>query len=201
MFSADEVHRFWFGEVDDWLECTIRNTERWFQRGQELDAPVREQFSALVEAAGHGQVDHWMDTPRGAISLILALDQLPRHIHRGSARAFDLDGKALQMCQQGIESGINEELSPVERGFFYLPLEHAENIQVQEQGVALMHANTASGPAELREYLANAAIYGELHRDIVARFGRFPHRNEVLGRASSEREIAYLSDSGQRFGQ
>jgi len=201
MFNADEVHRFWFGEVDDWLECTIRNAERWFQRGQELDAPVREQFGALVEAAGHGEVDHWMDTPRGAISLILALDQFPRHIHRGSAHAFDLDGKALRMCQHGVERGLNERLSPVERGFFYLPMEHAEDLEVQEQGVALMHANTRSGPPELREYLENAATYGELHRDIVARFGRFPHRNEVLNRASTEQEVAYLSDGGQRFGQ
>jgi len=105
------------------------------------------------------------------------------------------------MCQHGIERGLNERLSPVERGFFYLPMEHAEDLEVQEQGVALMHANTRSGPPELREYLENAATYGELHRDIVARFGRFPHRNEVLNRASTEQEVAYLSDGGQRFGQ
>ena len=201
MFSADDVHRFWFGEVDDWLECATRNTERWFQRGQELDAPVREQFSALLQAAGRGEVNNWIDTPRGAMALILTLDQFPRHIHRGSAQAFDLDPKALHLCQLGVERGLDEKLSCVERGFFYLPMEHAEDLQVQEQGVALMHANTRSGPPELREYLENATTYGELHRDIIAQFGRFPHRNEVLGRASTEQEIAYLNGGGQRFGQ
>ena len=201
MANADDVHRFWFGEFDDWLECATENTERWFQRGAELDAPLREQFSALLLAAARGEIDHWIDTPRGAISLILTLDQFPRHIHRGSARAFDLDAKALQVCQIGIERRVDEQLSPVERGFFYLPMEHAEDLQVQEQGVALMHANTRSATPELHEYLQNAASYGEIHRDIIARFGRFPHRNEVLGRISSTQETAYLRVGGQRFGQ
>jgi uncharacterized protein (DUF924 family) len=195
------VHEFWFGDTSDWFECAQRNNERWFKRGHELDAAVREQFGALPAAAERGEIDHWMATAHGAVALVLSLDQFPRHIYRGSAKAFDLDHKALQMCQLGVERGLHEQLSPVERGFFYLPMEHAEDLQVQEQGVALMHANTRSAAPELREYLANAATYGEIHRDIIARFGRFPHRNEVLGRASSAQEIAYLNAGGHRFGQ
>ena len=162
---------------------------------------MREQFATLLEAGGRDELDDWMDTPRGAIALILVLDQFPRHIYRGSARAFDLDHKALRLCELGIERGLHEQLAPVERGFFYLPMEHAEDLRVQEASVALMHTNARSAAPELREYLENAAHYGEMHRDIIARFGRFPHRNEVLGRASSDAELAYLSGGGERFGQ
>lgn len=199
--NADDIHKFWFGEVDDWATCVAQNHERWFKRGHELDAPVREQFASTVRAAGQGVLEHWMGTARGALALVLTLDQFPRHIYRGSAQAFDLDQMALQMCQMGVERGLNEQLSAVERGFFYLPMEHAEDLQVQEQAVLLMHANARSGPPELREYLENAALYGEIHRDIIARFGRFPHRNEVLGRTSSAQELSYLNDGGHRFGQ
>ena len=203
MVTAHTVHAFWFGDVSngDWLDCAMRNTERWFANGQALDASVRERFDETLHAAGRGELDHWLDTARGAIALILALDQFPRHIHRGSSRAFDFDAKALQMCLSGVERGLDQQLSAVERGFFYLPMEHAEDLEIQQQGVALMHANTESGPSQLREYLQNAAVFGELHRDIVARFGRFPHRNQVLGRASTAQETAWLNKGGQRFGQ
>lgn len=162
---------------------------------------MREKFNATVEAAGRGELDDWLDTARGAIALILTLDQFPRHIHRDNSRAFDFDAKALQMSLAGVERGLDQQLSAVERGFFYLLMEHAEGLGIQQQSVALMHANTESGPPELREYLQNAAVFGELHRDIIARFGRFPHRNQVLGRASTAQETVWLNEGGQRFGQ
>ncbi|MFT5445278.1 MAG: hypothetical protein ACI9DC_000438 [Gammaproteobacteria bacterium] len=178
-----------------------RNTERWFANGQALDAPVREMFGEAAEAGGRSERDHWLDTARGAIALILTLDQFPRHIHRGNSRAFDFDPKALQMCLAGVERGLDQQLSAVERGFFYLPMAHAEDLAIQQQGVALMHANTESGPPERHEYLQNAAVFGELHRDIVTRFARFPHRNKVLKRTSTAQETAWLNEGGQRFGQ
>lgn len=199
--TPDTVHEFWFGDATDWLECVTRNQQRWFERGQELDAPVREQFATLVLAVAGGEYDQWLDTPRGAIALILTLDQFPRHIYRGTAQAFDFDRKALQLCQLGIERGVNEQLAAVERSFFYLPLEHSEDLGAQQQGVALMQANARSGPPQLRDYLENSARYGEAHRDIIAQFGRFPHRNSVLDRASTEQEAAYLNAGAERFGQ
>ncbi len=199
--TPNTVHEFWFGDATDWLECVTRNQQRWFERGQELDAPVRDQFATLVLAAAAGEYDQWLDTPHGAIALILTLDQFPRHIYRGSAQAFELDHKALQLCQLGIERGIHEQLAAVERSFFYLPLEHSEDLEAQQQGVALMQANALNGPPQLTDYLNNSTRYSEAHRDIIARFGRFPHRNSVLGRASTKQEIAYLNAGAARFGQ
>jgi len=109
--NPDTVHEFWFGAVDDWTECAVRNTERRFLRGGELDAPVSERFAALLQAAARGEVDHWMDTPRGAMSLIFTLDQFPRHIHRGNPQA-------LQLCLSGVESGLCDALSSIEHGVF-----------------------------------------------------------------------------------
>lgn len=199
--GPDAVHRFWFGDVDDWAECARRNNARWFHEGRALDAPVRERFLELVTAAGDGVLDGWLETPRGAMALILALDQFPRHIHRGSAAAFALDGAARRACEAGIGRGHDAALSPVECSFFYLPLEHAEDIAAQERCVSLMEAAARRAEPELGPYMAEAVRYARAHRDIVARFGRFPHRNAVLGRVASAAETDFLQRGGARFGQ
>ena len=198
MVTAHTVHAFWFGDVSngDWLDCAMRNTDRWFANGQALAASVRERFDATVDAAGRGELDDWLDTARGAIALILALDQFPRHIHRGSSRAFDFDAKALQMClvRRGNAASTNS-CQRSSAAFFTCRWSTPRASASSSRASRLMHANTESGPPELREYLQNAAVFGELHRDIVARFGRFPHRNQVLGRASTAQETA-LAERG-----
>lgn len=198
--GADQVHRFWFGPVSSWTACVDTNYTRWFEHGKDLDAPVREAFEPLLAAASTGMLDHWLGSPRGALSLVITLDQFPRHIHRGSARAFSLDAQARVACEAGIRRGYDLSLSPVERSFFYLPLEHAEDRAAQERCVSLMSAIDTDEPG-LAGFLAEVVRYAELHRDIVARFGRFPHRNALLGRTSTEHEQAYLNEGGARFGQ
>lgn len=199
--GPDDVHRFWFGEVTDWAATAKANNERWFLKGHELDAPVRERFGALVEAAGRGECEHWLDTPRGALTLVITLDQFPRHIHRGSGAAFAYDDRARAACDAGIARGHDRTLSPVERSFYYLPFEHAEDLDAQERCVALMEAAREDAGPDLTAFLEESVRYAEMHRDIVARFGRFPHRNELLGREATEEEANWLAEGGQRFGQ
>ena len=198
--GPDQVHRFWFGPVTSWNACVEHNYARWFEHGKDLDGPVRDAFEPLVRAAENGDLDHWLDTPRGALGLVLTLDQFPRHIHRGNARAFSLDARARDACEAGIRRGHDLSLSPVERSFFYLPLEHAEDRAIQERCVLLMSGINSDEPG-LAGFLAEVVRYAELHRDIVARFGRFPHRNALLGRTSTRQERAYLDQGGARFGQ
>ena len=196
-----DVHRFWFGDISDQVACAERNYKRWFERGQELDAPVRERFAGLLQAAARGALEHWQATPRGALALVLVLDQFPRHIHRGSADAFASDARAQAACLAGIANGTDTALLHLERSFFYLPLEHAEDLEAQEQCVALMQQLAASCPEGLRSTMDEGVRYARMHRDTIAHFGRFPHRNVALGRESMPEEAQYLTQGAERYGQ
>jgi uncharacterized protein (DUF924 family) len=199
--SADAVHRFWFGDTADWADCVRANHTRWFERGRDLDEAVRRRFGALLDAAANGARDHWQHTPRGALALVLVLDQFPRHIHRGTPRAFATDDRARATCLAGIEGGVDAALSAVEQSFFYLPLEHAEDLAAQHRCVSLMQRRARECSPELRTFMKNAVQFAEVHCQIVQRFGRFPHRNAVLGRRDTPEEAEWLSAGGARFGQ
>jgi uncharacterized protein (DUF924 family) len=135
------------------------------------------------------------------LSLILLLDQFPRNIFRGTARAFAYDSRALALTLSGMQSGADAALDAAERIFFYMPLQHAESREVQDESVAACRRLLAEAPAELRPSFAAVLEYAEHHRSVIERFGRFPHRNRVLGRESTPAEEAWLSVSGERFGQ
>jgi uncharacterized protein (DUF924 family) len=170
---------FWFRELEP---------KQWFAvGGPELDERVRARFGALVAAARRGALDHWASSPRGRLALILVLDQFPRHVFRGTADAFASDLKAQALTREGIDAGMDEALTLAERQFFYLPLMHAEDREVQALSVERFTA--------LRDAAQATLGFALDHRDVVERFGRFPHRNAVLGRASSAEEQAYLSDT------
>lgn len=177
------VSTFWFGDRPDTVHPW------WFERSDALDAAVAATFTADVEAAAQGRHDHLQDTPEGCVALCILLDQFPRHIWRGTARAFATDAKALTVSRHAIARGFDGALAPVQTLFLYLPLEHAEDLEAQEQCVALFKA------------LGNAfwLDYAERHRAIVARFGRFPHRNAALGRATTDEEAEFLKQPGSSF--
>ncbi len=157
----------------------------WFRKDDAFDAEFRARFLAAHEAAAHGEFDHWAGTAEGALALILLLDQFPRNCFRGSPRMFATDAKAVAAAEAAIAAGHDLELPADIRVFIYLPFEHAEDLALQERCVALC--------APLREdYLRYAVV----HRDIIARFGRFPHRNAVLGRESTAEELAFLAEGG-----
>ena len=159
--------------------------DKWFTKDAAFDAEIRTRFLATYEAAAAGALA-WDDTPEGTLALLIVLDQFPRNMFRGSARAFATDPLARAVAVRAIERGFDRQIAVAERGFFYLPFEHSETLADQERGVAL---NRASGDAD-------ALKWAELHADIIRRFGRFPHRNAVLGRATTPEEQAFLDGGG-----
>lgn len=174
MVTPDDVLQFWFSP---------ETQPKWFAKDDALDAEIRRRFSVFYEHIRDGAHADWKDSPRGLLALVIVLDQFPRNMFRGSPQAFASDDIALTLAELGIAKGFNVRLSPEERMFLYMPLQHAEKMDVQEQSVARF--------AELEiDYALN---YAREHRDIISRFGRFPHRNAVLGRTSSPEETEFLT--------
>jgi uncharacterized protein (DUF924 family) len=204
MDEALEVRRFWFGSLPLKPDGVPQRIALWFGTGveeQRADELVRSRFGSLVERAAAGELAAWADSPRRRLSLILLLDQFPRHVYRGTARAFASDREALALALSGMQSAADAALTPVERIFFYMPLQHAELRDAQEESVAAYRRLLNEAPQDIRSLFASALESAQLHRDIVARFGRFPHRNPVLGRPNTAEEEAYLAVGGETFGQ
>jgi uncharacterized protein (DUF924 family) len=200
MERSEVVLDFWFGPRGADAETRARHAARWFAGGAALDAEVAERFGGDVATAARHQRDAWAATPRGRLALILLLDQFSRHLYRGRAEAFASDPHALALALAGIDAGLDAELGDAERAFFYMPLHHAENLAVQDRGVEAFAGLHGGCDAAWRATAAEFLKYAREHRDIVARFGRFPHRNDVLGRVSTPEERAYL-ESAPRYGQ
>jgi uncharacterized protein (DUF924 family) len=174
--SAEDVLTFWLAA----------GHERWFKHDDAFDAAIRARFAATYEDAAAGLLRAWQDGPRSALALVIVLDQFPRNMFRGSARAFATDPLARAAAERAIARGFDQKLAMPERVFFYLPFEHSEALADQERSVALIGA---TGDADLLKW-------AELHADIIRRFGRFPHRNALLGRATTADEQAFLDGGG-----
>ena len=200
MSEIDEVLDFWFGACgpDGALDLTKRRM--WFGEGHQHDAEIRRRFGKLHRRAGRGELDaEWGAKPRGTIALIVVLDQFSRHIHRGTARAFAQDPAAQRLAAAGVEQETDRALIPAQRAFFYLPFEHAEDIALQRLGARQFeHLSTEVARGWRKDYIS-FADYAGYHRDIIERFGRFPHRNRILGRASTPEEIEFLKQPGSSF--
>ena len=192
------VLEFWFGELSDGLaQPEIR--QRWFEANPEFDNACR-RFESLLDDARDGALDAWLVSPRGTLAYILLTDQLPRNIHRGAAQAYAWDELARDAAAEGIRQRQDRALGWDERSFFYMPFEHSEDLLDQHTAVGLFSALRDEAPGPLRETIGNSLRYAHQHRDVITRFGRFPHRNAVLGRASSEEEQAFVA-AGDGFGQ
>lgn len=198
METADSLHDFWFGGLAD--EAAVqRQSKLWWGKSAETDAEVGRRFGALVEGARTGALDDWRATPQGALALVLLTDQLPRNIFRGTPAAFASDRTAHAICVAGIGSGFDLELAPVERAFFYLPLEHAESLADQDQAVAQYAVLLEQVPESAKQTFRGYLDYAQRHRKVIERFGRFPHRNAILGRVSSAEEVEFLKEPGSSF--
>lgn len=200
MADYQQVLDYWFGEIDE--EVTLENRNKlWFQGGEEIDLAIAEQFRALVSKGGVGELSHWTEHPRGTLALIILLDQFTRNIYRGLGAAFRYDSMALAMCKRGLALDQDLQLTPIERVFFYMPLEHSEALEDQEEAVfrfdRLRQSVTPLHYAQFDHFYR----YAVSHLDVIKRFGRFPHRNAVLGRLSTQDELSWLHHGGQRFGQ
>ena len=195
----NDLLEHWFGSSDDDAAVARQQSELWWGRSPDTDERLATDFGRLASAAAGGVLDHWTGSPRGRLALILLLDQLPRAIHRGTPMAFAQDAKALRVAEQGLSSGADRLLRPIERVFVYLPFEHSEELAHQERSVELFGELAGSVPEAWRETFEGFLDFAVRHRDIIARFGRFPHRNEVLGRSSTPEELEFLEEPGSRF--
>lgn len=189
----DDLLDFWFGPHADDATAMAQRFGVWFRASDAFDLEVRRRFSRTVESAGAGDLDHWADSPRGTLALIIALDQLPRNVYRGQARAFATDARAVAVATTGMARRFDRELALVERVFFYIPFEHAEDLVLQDRCVRLYRELDAAAPPGFRELTAQCVTAGEEHREVVRRFGRFPNRNAALGRRSSAAERAWAA--------
>jgi uncharacterized protein (DUF924 family) len=207
MDEARQVRDFWFGKLPLTTQALNQRVKLWFPERespedlQKLDGIIRAKFGRLVERAAKGGLAGWADSPRRCLSLIILLDQFPRNIYRGTARAFDCDEQALAVTLLGMQSAADGALDIVERIFFYMPLQHSEVREVQDESVAAYRRLLTEAPQELRGTFESSLKWAEKHRSIVERFGRFPHRNRVLTRVSTAEEVAWLRASGDRMGQ
>jgi uncharacterized protein (DUF924 family) len=193
------ILEFWFGDGLDAASVAAARSALWWGKSAESDEAIRRRFGDWVDRAASGELDGWLVTPRGRLALIILLDQFRRNIHRGTPAAFAADGRALQWAKEGIAGGIDDELRPIERVFFYLPLEHSEQLADQRQCVQLYKQLLDEvAPAE-KPLFATYLDFAERHREIIERFGRFPHRNAILGRVSTEEELAFLEIPGSSF--
>lgn len=201
--DAAEVLDFWFAgcEPGTSRELLEQRNAVWFGPDPAVDRDIERQFADALARAERGECDHWSDSARGMLALIVVLDQFTRNMHRGSARAFANDDAALALCRGGLDQGVDRSLSFIERAVFYLPLQHAEDRATQDLSVELAERLAAEAPPPVRDYYEKTADFAREHRDIVQRFGRFPHRNEVLERESTPQESAYLNEGAPRFGQ
>ena len=192
----EDVLRFWFPQrPGDDHATMVRQFEWWFLGG--ADAGIAERFPMLLERAARGELEWWSRTARSRLALIIVLDQFSRSVHRGTARAYAQDAQALALSLQGIEIWHYAALeTPWEKTFFFLPLGHAEDLTHLETAVRLAEELVGQAPAGLRRVLEHSAAQARGHRDVIARFGRHPHRNAVLGRQSTPEELDYLA-SGQ----
>jgi uncharacterized protein (DUF924 family) len=206
MDEARSVRDFWFGPLPMSAEALNRRLRFWYgddsaEFRQRRDAEIFRRFGGLLERAARGELDAWADGPRRRLSLIILLDQFPRNMFRGTARAFAYDAQALALTLSGMQSAADAALDVVERIFFYMPLQHAESLEVQEESVAAYRRLLSEAPEDLNGPLSGALRSAENHRAIIEQFGRFPHRNCALGRESTPEEEQWLAIGGDSFAQ
>ena len=199
--TAKDVLEFWFRDATSSPEALERRGAVWFSADPAFDRECATRFGVLLEDATVGVLDGWAETSPGRLALVILFDQMPRNIHRGTPAAFAHDARAAAHCVAGIESGQDRSLHPIERVFLYMPLQHAEDLGLQRRSVEQFESLAAEADDAWRDRFTENAHYARLHHDIVERFGRFPHRNRILGRESTEEELRYLADGAPTFGQ
>lgn len=192
--SAEKILRFWFGDPADPNGEYGQQRQVWFKKDPAFDDAIRQRFLGDVERAIAGDLDDWRQGPRSCLALVLLLDQFPRNLFRGNARCFGGDRAALTTAYHALDRGYDQQVLPVERIFFYLPLEHSENLADQNRSVELTRSLHATHPE-----FESTLDYALRHRDVIDRFGRFPHRNQVLGRETTPEEAEFLQQPGSRF--
>ncbi len=194
-----EVLAFWFGDSADDATVIGEQGPLWFRGGDAVDAQIRDRFAVLRDDAVAGLLDAWSATPHGQLARVILVDQFSRNLFRDDPRAFAHDALARQWADAALDAGSDCLLRPIERVFLYLPLEHSEALADQQRSVRAFTALLDDVPAPLHDAFANYLDYARRHHDVIARFGRFPHRNAILGRPSTAEEVEFLQQPGSTF--
>ncbi len=189
MNEIDRILDYWFGAPGSDEHGTDR--EMWFSGGPEIDAEISKRFGALHQRAAAGELDRWRDEARACLALILLLDQFPRNMFRGESQSFTTDGMAVEIARHAVVQGYDRGLDLSSQQFYYLPFEHSEDLADQRRSVELFRAGAAAENKEMH------IGYAVRHLEIIERFGRFPHRNAILGRHSTPEELKFLADGGE----
>jgi uncharacterized protein (DUF924 family) len=197
----EAILAFWFKEHELSAPQIDRRMDIWFGEDPVFDHELEKEFADDVDLASEGKLDHWAAEPHGRLALILLIDQFRRNIYRNSAKAFSKDRLALKLCVEGAVEKKDRGLTPIQRVFFYMPLQHAESAKVQAKSVALYNRLAESVSPTDQETFLTVAQFAELHKDIIDQFGRFPHRNKLLGRENTPEEDEYLAGDSPDFGQ
>lgn len=196
MSDYNKVLNFWFGpDKNDQL----KNSSTWFQKNEVFDQRIKKEFEELLEQASMGELQEWKEKPHGRLGYIILIDQFSRNIYRNNKKSFENDHLALSTCLKGIEIKADAELTFIERMFFYMPMMHSEQLAIQEKCVAHFETLTQESPENLKQFLSYSHEYAIKHYDIVKRFNRFPHRNKILERESTEEEVEFLKQPGSSF--
>ena len=197
MEDKNSVLDFWFGQDADDSQTARAQSRLWWSKNVAIDAEISARFASLSAQASNGELDAWQETAEGRLALIILCDQFPRNMYRNTPASFASDAAARRFCTAGLQAGADQQLRPVQRVFFYLPLEHSESLADQDRAVALYDVlRQVAGQNETFEGFYQFAIR---HRAVIQRFGRFPHRNAILGRTSTAEELQFLSEPGSSF--
>jgi uncharacterized protein (DUF924 family) len=198
MATAEEVLDFWFGPPARSESDLLVKVQRWFAGGPALDAEIQRRFGPDVESALAGERDFWAESPQGLLALVLLLDQFPRSIHRGTPRAFDGDARAMALAEAAHARGLERDLDWEQRHFLMMPYLHVESADANERARTLLEQCLEQCPPMYRSVFAAGIEQADKYRGVLLRFGRFPHRNEALGRISTPEEIEFSKDWDQR---
>lgn len=200
MFKPSDVLEFWFGSKIGMIEINAEKSDLWWGKNSEIDKGIAKRFSSLVEIIHSGsQYDHWRNEPEGCLASILVLDQFPRNIYRGLPQSFSYDKAARDLAEHFLSCGFAQSLTLLQCVFAYLPYEHSEALKDQQHSVLLYQQLLHRADAEARGMFENFLDFAVRHRQIIEKFGRFPHRNEILGRHSSAEELDFLKQDGSSF--
>ena len=200
VLDAQHVLDTWFKD-EETGRMDLPQLKRWFMGGKQLDAYLKATYSETLAAAANGELNHWLDDAHTTLALIVILDQFNRNMNRGTAQAFALDAKALAASQQALDRGYTSHYTVTQKMFCYMPFEHDESRESQKTAVALFQQLKNDAPEDYAEFADRALASAIEHQEIVEQFGRYPHRNKVLGRANTDKEEQWLSGDHKSFGQ
>ena len=196
----DEILDFWFGELKEG-EFPDEKRKMWWIKDTDFDNDIKSNFESDLISAKKGELKNWEDSPRGSLALLILLDQFSRNIYRDTEQSFAQDQMALDVCIRGLQKNFDKILHPVERAFYYIPFMHCEDLDMQKKSIEFYSAlaEEFSSNLSLSDMLSQNKLFAEKHYVIIKKFGRYPHRNKILGRTSTPEEIKFLQEPGSSF--